>query len=214
MTAPGAPNPARPPVLPHQPPPGGAGGAAASNRPGTNATLLALGGCLAVLVVVSFLYLGGRIQRLEDRIAASPGPQPVFPVQPPPTTIAPRIDLPPPDADVARREIVGAFTALFGESTPEQRQLLLTTPSDLPNRLQALAGGPCAGTVPVVTEIRFLDDDRAEVRFRFEGAALPEVANGYSFDGFVARVDGRWLIDPMAPLQALDLGSSASVCGP
>lgn len=211
MTAPSAPHAARPPEPPNRPS-GGAGGATASNRPGTSVTLLVLGGCLAVGVVVSLLHLGGRIQRLEDQVVAWSGPQPMYPVQPP-TTIAPRIDLPPPDADVARREIVGAFAALFGESTPEQRQLLLTTPSDLPNRLQALAGGPCAGTVPVVTEIRFLDDDRAEVRFRFEGAALPEVASGYTFDGFVARIDGRWLIDPMAPLQALDLGSSASVCG-
>lgn len=169
-------------------------------------------GVVCAVAGVTLLYLGDRIQRLEDRIASMPDPQPYLVQSPPSTTLAPRIDLPPPDAEVARREIVGAFTALFGESTPEQRQLLLTTPSDLPNRLQALAGGPCAGTLPVVTELRFLDDDRAEVRFRFEGATLPEIASGYSFDGFAARVDGRWLIDPAAPLRALDLGSSASVC--
>ncbi len=210
MTAPGAPSSARPPA--HTPDAAG-GPVAVPNRPGTNATLLALAGCLAALVVVSFLYLGGRIQRLEDQIAVLPDVQPVVPVQVPPSTVAPPIDLPPPDAETARRAIVGIFALLFGESTPEQRQFLLTTPSDLPNRLQALAGGPCAGTRPVVTDIRFLDDDRAEVRFRFEGATLPQIASGYSFDGFAARVDGRWLIDPAAPLQALDLGDSAGVCG-
>ena len=204
----GAAGVARPP----EPRGSGAGrSAAVTNRPGTNVTLLVLGGCVVALVVASFLYMGGRIRGLEEMIASMPVQESVYPIQSP-TTIAPRIDLPPPDADAARRAIVGTFALLFGESTAEQRQFLLTTPSDLPDRLQALAGGPCAGALPVVTDIRFLDDDRAEVRFRFEGAALPQAASGFSFDGVVVRVDGRWLIDPMAPLRALDLG--AGVCGP
>ncbi len=164
--------------------------------------------------VVIALFTVGSVNARIDRLEAQVGSIDVSPMvlQDQTTTIAPPIDLPPADADAARREIVATFVALFGESTPEQRQALLIAPSELPDRLQALAGGPCAGARPVITHLSFLDDDRAEVRFRFEGASLPAGADGFSFDGFVARVDGRWLIDPMAPLQALDLGGS--VCEP
>ncbi|HTO00775.1 MAG TPA: hypothetical protein VL068_08895 [Microthrixaceae bacterium] len=166
---------------------------------------------IAVGVIVMF-YVNGRVRSLETKIDEI-NVAPIVIDSQTTTTLAPPIDLPPPDGHVARREIVTAFTELFAESTPEKRQQLLTTPSELPDRIQGLAGGPCAGTLPVITELRFLDDDRAVVRFRFDGPTLPQIARSTSFDGLAVRVDGRWRIDPAAPLAAIDLGSTASVCG-
>lgn len=166
---------------------------------------------VAVIALLAVRHVDGRLDQIEERIELADDVPMVLPGVT--TTIAPPIDLPPPDGDVARRDIVAAFAALFGESTPEQRQALLTAPSELPDRLQALAGGPCAGALPVITALNFLDDDRAAVRFRFDGPTLPDIARSFSFDGVAVRVDGRWLIDPTAPLHALDLGSSSIVCG-
>lgn len=197
--------------------------AGAGDRPAPIVALSVLVVVVAAIGLGAVVHLNGQIDRLEQQLqmtgvadgtAVSAGGFSDGSMFGTTTTLAPPIDVPPPDADVARREIVAAFTALFGESTAEQRQMLLTAPSELPDRLQSLAGGQCAGTVPIITALHFLDDDRAAVRFRFDGPTLPDIAKGYSFDGLAVRVDGRWLIDPAGPLSALDLGSSANVCGP
>jgi hypothetical protein len=115
----------------------------------------------------------------------------------PTTTLAPPVDLPPPDAETARRVIRDALNAVFSsELSVEQRAVWVEDPAAVSDRLTALRSGTCgSGVQVVVTELRFLDDDSAWVRFRFEGPNVPELGTGFSFEGRVFRAPERWQLD-------------------
>jgi hypothetical protein len=79
------------------------------------------------------------------------------PAQPPaPATTAPPIDLPPPDAEAARRSINDSYRAVFSTATPpEQWRTHVAEPGDQGARLSTLRSGRCSGATAVVTDIRF-----------------------------------------------------------
>lgn len=125
----------------------------------------------------------------------------------PTTTLAPPVDLPPPDAESARRSIRDALNAVFSsELSAEQRAAWVQDPAAVSDRLTALRSGTCgSGVQVVVTELRFLDDDSAWVRFRFEGPNVPDIGTGFSFEGRVLRAPEQWLLDGEMVAGVLDM---------
>ncbi len=123
------------------------------------------------------------------------------------TTLAPPIDLPPLDADLARRSIVGTWTTVFTTTDPQARAGALTDPDGLVEQFAAFAGSSCAGVDVYVTDIRFIDGDTATVRFRFEGSGVPSGGTGLQFDGTARRVGDRWLAEPAGIAEVLDLAA-------
>jgi len=171
---------------------------------------------VAVVVLIGLVWLATRVDQVDRRLAEvqvqidNSGDMPALPL---PTTLPPPIDVPPPDADVARRAIVAAMNSVFSSDLPaEQRVASVSDPGDLVDRFAALAGGPCSsGTEVIVTDIRFEGDDLAWVQFRFEGPGVPDGGTGVLFDGSVRRRSETWLLDPALVGSVLDM--SMPYCG-
>ena len=121
------------------------------------------------------------------------------------TTLALPIDLPPPDAEVARRAIVGTWTTLFTSDVAEERAAALTEPGQLVDQFAAFAASSCTAITVYVTDIRFVDAETAAVRFRFEGSGVPEGGTGLQFDGTARRVGEQWLAEPGGIAEVLEL---------
>ena len=136
-----------------------------------------------------------RDPKLDDGRTAEPagagtGSTPGAPV----LTTAPPIDLPPPDAEAARRSINDSYRAVFSTATPpEQWRTYVAEPGDQGARLSTLRSGRCSGATAVVTDIRFTGDDTASVTFRFEGSGVSG-AEGVTFTGGARRGPQRWLV--------------------
>lgn len=174
-----------------------------------------LGRWLVVALVVQALVVGwlvARVLDLDARLsllsAQTQEPTPVFTVAP--TTTAPPLDLPPPDAETARRQVRDALVLVFTSELPvEQRAAWVRDPVDVDAGLLALSEGPCATDVDVVvTDIRFQTDDAAWVRFSFDGPGVPEFGRGFSFDGLAHRGPDRWLLDGELVDRVLSMAAS------
>ncbi len=110
-------------------------------------------------------------------------------------------ELPPPEENQARIEIVEALRAVFDPSLDtEGRAAVLGGDTDTAQRLEDLrASLPCVvGVSPVVTELHFYEPDTAFVDFEVTGEWL----NGLGIDRFaefqtISHLDesGRWVID-------------------
>jgi hypothetical protein len=172
---------------------------------------------LVVVVVVlglAVFLLGGWVIELQNRVVSlemnsGGGGGPIVWESDfvPTTTLAPPVDLPPPDAETARRMIRDALDAVFAsELSVEQRASWVQDPPDVSDRLTALRSGTCgSGVQVVVTQLRFIDDDTAWVEFRFEGPNVPEFGTGITFDGRVLRGPERWLLDAAMVTRVLDM---------
>jgi hypothetical protein len=152
-------------------------------------------GLLALVVwwsAAQVLSLQDRLDSLESTVAAT-----AMTVTVPASTVAPPVEIPPADAETARRLIRDALGAVFSADLPvEQRATWVQDPAGVAAQLASLGAGPCgAGVQVVLTELRFVDDDTAWVRFRFEGPGVPSGGNGIEFDGAVHRAPERWLLD-------------------
>lgn len=172
-----------------------------------------------VVVVIAALglavfVLGGWVIELQNRVASlemnsADGSDPVVwdTGFEPTTTLAPPVDLPPPDAETARRVIRDALNAVFSSELPvEQSTSWVQDPAAVSDRLAALRSGSCGtGVQVVVTQLRFIDDDTAWVEFRFEGPNVPEIGTGLTFEGQALRAPERWLLDAQMVGQVLDL---------
>ena len=199
---------------PHMPPPAGAPLQLPTDPPGggsrvpTWLVVLAVVGLVVLLVQMASLRsqvgdLERQVQDLQGR--AQPAPPLATPATP-----APPMDLPPPDAEAARRQISDAYTAVFSPGTPpELWSALVLEPADLGPRLQALGAGPCAGAAVVLTDIRFTSDDSAVVTFRFTGSGLA-AADTITFAGGARRVDGAWRVTGSSVQSVLD--TAADFC--
>lgn len=159
-----------------------------------------LGRWLVVALVVQALVVAWLVASVMDLDARTRSvqvvePEPMYPMET--TTTALPLDIPPPDAEAARRLIRDALVLVFASDLPvEQRAQWVRDPVDVDARLLALSDGPCAtGAEVVLTDIRFQSDDTAWVRFRFDGPGVPEIGRTVSFDGLVHRAPERWLLD-------------------
>jgi hypothetical protein len=188
---------------PVPPPPGsGAPGGVAPPPGARHGERLHVARWLVVALVVQALVVGWLVARVIDLDARldlmstrAVEPAPVFTVET--TTTALPLDIPPADAETARRQIRDALGLVFASDLPiEQRAAWVSDPVGIDAGLMALSGGPCStGADVVVTDIRFQTDDTAWVRFRFDGPGVPEIGRGFSFDGLVHRAPERWLLD-------------------
>lgn len=164
-----------------------------------------------VLLVLAVWWLAARVVDLQSRVETLESNQieqamPILPA----STLPPPVDMPPLDSELARRLIRESVVNVFASDLPaEQRASWVRDPGDTAGRLAALGQGACAAGVQVViTELRFIDDDTAGVRIRFEGPGVPAGGNGVTFDGFVHRAPERWLVDVDMVDQVLDLAAS------
>ena len=137
--------------------------------------------------------LGARVDTLESNVAAV---ETTF-VPVAQTTVPVPLDIPPADAETARRQISDALGAVFSsELSAEQRTAWVRDPADLVGRFAVLESGPCASdTAAVITELRFQGNDTGWVRIRFEGAGVPDFGGSITFDGLVHRAPDRWVLD-------------------
>lgn len=162
-----------------------------------------------VLLVLAVWWLAARVVDLQSRLTSLEGSQSgsmvASEIVPGATTPLP-VDIPPADGDVAKRLIRDALVNVFASDLPaEQRAGWVRNPGDLAARLAALAGGPCAGGVEVVlTELRFVDDDTAWVRYSFVGPGVPGGGSGVVFDGVASRAPERWQLDRDSVIRVLD----------
>jgi hypothetical protein len=169
---------------------------------------------VVALVVLALVvaWLVARVVDLDARLdlvsAQAVEPTPVFTVET--TTTALPLDIPPPDAETARRQVRDALVLVFTSELPvEQRAAWVRDPVDIDAGLLALSDGPCAtGVDVVVTDIRFQRDDAAWVRFRFDGPGVPEFGRGFSFDGLAHRGPDRWLLDGQLVDRVLSMAAS------
>jgi hypothetical protein len=145
------------------------------------------------LLVWQLLALRGQVASLDDKVTnLRDAAQPAQP--PAPVTTAPPVDLPPPDAETARRSINDSYKAVFSTATPPERwRTFVADPGDQGARLSTLRSGRCSGATAVVTDIRFTGDDTAAVTFRFEGSGVSG-AEGVTFTGGARRAPDRWLV--------------------
>lgn len=200
----GQPRPPAPPGPPNGPRPPGPQD---RSRSRSTTVLWIVVAVLVVLVAMLFDRLWALEQNqqgLMNNPYSSMGPASGFGET---TTVPPPVDLPPPDGDVARRSIVAAWqTAFSSEVTAEQRAAVFSEPGDLPARIEEFRTGRCVEAKPVVTSIRFNDDNSAWVQYRFEGVDV-----GLTFDGIAFRGPDGWVIEP-GGVDSL-LKTAASYCG-
>lgn len=184
----------------------GVGRAFRRTPPWVIATVVLLG--LAVWwLAARVVDLQARVQSLEQTtIELDPSP-PVF--YPEVTEPPPPVDIPPADGETARRAVRDALSNVFASSMPlEQRATWVQDPAAARDRLAVLGASSCAtGVDVVVTELRFIDDDTAWVQFRFQGAGVPDVGTGITFEGFARRAPERWLLDSATVNQVIDMAA-------
>lgn len=156
---------------------------------------------------VRVVDLQARVQSLEQTTIELDSSPPVF--SPEVTEPPPPVDIPPADGETARRAVRDALSNVFASSMPlEQRATWVQDPAAARDRLAVLGASSCAtGVDVVVTELRFVDDDTAWVQFRFQGAGVPDVGTGITFEGFARRAPQRWLLDTATVNQVIDMAA-------
>jgi hypothetical protein len=167
-----------------------------------------------VLLALAVWWLAARVVDLQARVQsletigldAGSSPPMFFPAT---TTTPPPVDIPPPDGETARRSVRDALSNVFGSTMPaEQRATWVQDPAGIRDRLALLGGGPCgSGVEVVITELRFIDDDTAWIRFRFQGPGVPEVGTGFTFEGMARRAPERWLLDTQTVNAVIDMAT-------
>jgi hypothetical protein len=164
-----------------------------------------------VLLVLSVWWLAARVVDLQSRVDSVQGSmtETSSAMGTVPATTPIPVDIPPADGDVARRQIRDALVNVFASDlSAEQRAGWVREPGDVAARLASLAQGPCAGGVEVLlTELRFVDDDTAWVRYVFVGPGVPAGGSGITFDGVAHRAPERWQLDRESVTRVLDAAS-------
>lgn len=162
-----------------------------------------------VLLVLAVWWLAARVVDLQSRRDARVEPDRAGDADPA------RLHTPAAGRHAARqrtrppahpRSVLNVFAS---DLPAEQRASWVRGPGRHRRSSRARSGACAAGVQVVITELRFIDDDTAGVRIRFEGPGVPAGGNGVIvFDGFVHRAPERWLVDVDMVDQVLDLAAS------